>query len=386
MWANKMKVTIISPYHGGSHRAWAEGYQSHSRHEVSLLTLPDRFWKWRMHGGAVTLARRFLALGTIPDVILATDMLDVTTFLALTRAHTQPIPMVLYMHENQLTYPLPEDGMAGPMRRQLGERDYHYVFINYASMLAADQVWFNSHFHYDSWFTAVPNFLKHFPEYHELGTVDKLRAKSRVMPVGVDFQRLAVGDQPFKDSTQPPLILWNQRWEYDKNPEAFFTALFTIATEGIPFRLALCGQQYGKRPSIFDDAIKKLADHIVHVGYADFETYRQLLWQADVVISTAYHEFFGISLVEAIYCHTFPILPHRLSYPELLPAAYRLKCLYQNQGGLVQRLRWALSHVVEARATARELSTAVTSFDWAQLAAAYDAALRHPESTAHTRL
>ncbi|NJN53368.1 MAG: DUF3524 domain-containing protein [Anaerolineae bacterium] len=27
---------------------------------------------------------------------------------------------VLYMHENQLTYPLPEDNVTGPMRRQLG--------------------------------------------------------------------------------------------------------------------------------------------------------------------------------------------------------------------------------------------------------------------------
>jgi hypothetical protein len=55
-----MKILLISPYRGGSHQAWAEGYQAHSVHEVTLLTLPDRFWKWRMHGGAVTLARRFL--------------------------------------------------------------------------------------------------------------------------------------------------------------------------------------------------------------------------------------------------------------------------------------------------------------------------------------
>ena len=46
---------------GGSHQAWAEGYAAHSAHMVELLTLPARFWKWRMHGGAVTLARRWLA-------------------------------------------------------------------------------------------------------------------------------------------------------------------------------------------------------------------------------------------------------------------------------------------------------------------------------------
>ncbi len=375
-----MKILVVSPYHGGSHAAWAAGYQQHSRHEVSLLTLPDRFWKWRMHGGAVTLARRFREQRLAPDVLLATDMLDVSTFLALTRDRTHDIPLALYMHENQLTYPLPEDGTTGPMRRQLGERDYHYAFINYASMLAADVVWFNSQFHLDSWFTAVPAFLKHFPEYSELGTVNGLHKKSRVLPVGVDFKRL--GDWGIErliespiSNLQSPLILWNQRWEYDKNPEAFFAALGAVAEAGIPFRLALCGQQYGKRPSAFDTALAQFADQLIHVGHADFETYRRLLWQADVVISTAHHEFFGISILEAIYCHTFPLLPHRLSYPELIPPAYHADCLYHTQEELVARLVWALTHGGQARERARALRTAVNLFGWTAIAPLYDNAL-----------
>ncbi|HHE70832.1 MAG TPA: DUF3524 domain-containing protein, partial [Chloroflexi bacterium] len=51
-----LRVLVLVPYYGGSHRAWAEGYVRASRHEVSLVTLPARFWKWRMQGGAVTLA------------------------------------------------------------------------------------------------------------------------------------------------------------------------------------------------------------------------------------------------------------------------------------------------------------------------------------------
>ena len=79
------QIHLISPYHGGSHQAWAEGWQQSSQHDIILHTLPDRFWKWRMHGGAITLARRFLAAKAQPDLIVATDMLDLTTFLALTR-------------------------------------------------------------------------------------------------------------------------------------------------------------------------------------------------------------------------------------------------------------------------------------------------------------
>ncbi|RIK20256.1 MAG: DUF3524 domain-containing protein, partial [Anaerolineae bacterium] len=128
-----MQILLLSPYHGGSHRAWAEGYQANSAHKLSLLTLPAHFWKWRMHGGAVTLARFWLDTLSekLPDLILATDLLDLTTFLALTRHKTADVPVALYMHENQLTYPLPADPTIGPMRRQLGERDRHYAFINY---------------------------------------------------------------------------------------------------------------------------------------------------------------------------------------------------------------------------------------------------------------
>src|SRR5690242_21930973 len=100
-----MRISLIEPYFTGSHAAWAREYASHSRHRVELLTLPGRNWKWRMHGGAVTLASRFLAAPHSPDLILATDMLDLTSFLALTREKSARCPCALYFHENQLTYP-----------------------------------------------------------------------------------------------------------------------------------------------------------------------------------------------------------------------------------------------------------------------------------------
>lgn len=40
-----MNVWLIEPYYAGSHRAWADGYQAHSRHAVHILKLPGRFWK-----------------------------------------------------------------------------------------------------------------------------------------------------------------------------------------------------------------------------------------------------------------------------------------------------------------------------------------------------
>ena len=379
MPATAANLLILSPYHGGSHAAWADGYRQHSRHKVAVLSLPARFWKWRMHGAAVTLARRFNEADHAPDVILATDMLDLAAFLALTRKRTNRLPVVLYMHENQLTYPLPSDGSTGPMRRQLGERDRHYAFINYSSMLAADEIWFNSSYHLESFFAALPPFLRHFPEYRELGSVKTLRQKSRVVPVGIDLRRLDNGRPSLPSPTrpgQPQLILWNQRWEYDKNPGAFFDALTTLAQEDVPFRVAVCGQQYGRQPEEFTAGLRRLSERVVHAGYAPPAAYARLLWEADLVVSTALHEFFGISILEAIYARTLPILPARLSYPELIPRQFHPTCLYENQDSLVTLLRQALANRPEAQTMATALAAQVARFDWQEIGPVYDDLLR----------
>src|SRR6058998_3034716 len=105
-----MNILYLDPFHGGSHAAVAEGYARHSQHHVTLLTLSIAGgWRWRMRGAAVTLARelREQARGrTVKfDIIIATDMLNLAVFLGLTRDLTAGVPVVLYFHENQLTYP-----------------------------------------------------------------------------------------------------------------------------------------------------------------------------------------------------------------------------------------------------------------------------------------
>ncbi|MAV96235.1 MAG: glycosyl transferase family 1, partial [Candidatus Marinimicrobia bacterium] len=158
-----MNILLIEPYHTGSHKQWAEGYISHSSHNVKILHMKGQFWKWRMHGGAVTLARKFNKMKWKPDLIFATDMLDLTTFLSLTREKSSGIPTAIYFHENQLSYPWSPDD-----RDIQNKRDSHYGFINYSSALSADKVFFNSEFHMKSFLEALQPFLKQFPDYQEL--------------------------------------------------------------------------------------------------------------------------------------------------------------------------------------------------------------------------
>jgi glycosyltransferase involved in cell wall biosynthesis len=355
-----MNLWLVEPYYTGSHKAWTDGYQAHSRHAVRKVTLPGRFWKWRMQGGAVTLARKAQARRDRPDMLLVSDMLNLPVFLTLGGPAVASLPVALYFHENQLTYPL-----------QPGEkRDLHYGFINFVSALRADLVLFNSSYHREEFFDELPRLLKHFPDYTELAAVETLRDKSTVLPLGLDLASLE-GHRPDEPSSGQPLILWNHRWEYDKNPEAFFRAIYALAGEGLDFGLVLLGESFRKQPSEFTEARDRLPGRVVHFGYAeDPAAYARLLWQADIVVSTALHEFFGAAIVEACTCGCFPILPRRLSYPDLVPIEYHDDCLYDDEAGFVDRLRSAVQQIEKTRAFS--LQPEMARFDWQQMAPRYD--------------
>ena len=170
-------------------------------------------------------------------------------------------------------------------------------------------------------------------------------------------------DKETRRQGKGPLVLWNQRWEYDKDPETMLRALYALADEGVAFRVALAGENFRVQPSEFAAARERLGERLVHFGYAESENdYARLLWEADVVVSTAIHEFFGVSVVEAIYCGARPVLPNRLSYPELIPPAHHAARLYDDFEGLLGRLRAALA----SPEPCPDLRVAMARFDWSE--------------------
>ncbi|HEU4327489.1 MAG TPA: DUF3524 domain-containing protein [Roseiflexaceae bacterium] len=363
-----MRILLLNPFHSGSHAAVAEGYTARSGHQISALTLSAAGgWRWRMRGAAVTLARRLAehyGLGRAPfDLILATDMLDLATFLGLARAQTAGIPTAIYFHENQLTYPLP------PGR----QRDLAFPWINYTSLLAADRVFFNSAFHRDALLGALPGLAGRFHDHQELDLIGRIAERSVVLPPGIDLARLdrhrpAADDRP----PGPPVILWNSRWEYDKQPQVFFAALERLEERGVPFRLIVAGEHIDPRAPEFAAARERFGDRALAWGYApDAAAYARLLWHADLVVSTAAQEFFGIALLEGLYCGCVPVVPRRLSYPELLPPACHADCFYDHDADLGDHLAAAIARLPALRA--HDLRAVAAAYDWSRMAPRYDA-------------
>ena len=234
----------------------------------------------------------------------------------------------------------------------------------------------HSGFHRDELLGALPQLLRAFPDRRHDGLVDEVRRRVEVLPVGIDAAELAAAGRAAPADDEPPLVLWNHRWEHDKDPEAFVRALVALDERDVAFRVGLAGERPPTAPAPFEEAAARFGDRIVAFGDLDHDAYRHLLARADVVVSTARHEFFGIAVCEAMAAGACPVLPARLSYPELLGTdELRRSCLYGDDGELVDLLEHVLRHADVRSGLGAAAQQAVQRFDWAEVAPRYDALL-----------
>lgn len=325
-----MRILYLEPFNAGSHAAFTRTLTRGVEAEWTVLTLPGRHWKWRMRGSAVHFATDHSAALEVPhDLLVASSFVPLAELRGLVPA-LAPVPAVLYFHENQLAYP------AQPSEDR--ERDLHFGFTQLVSALAAERCAFNTRYNLESFLDAGRDLLERMPDAVPSRWLDRIAERSIAIgfplaPGGTDADLEDVPPGPAREAG--PVILWNHRWEHDKDPRAFFLALERLVDRNVPFRVAVCGERYRAAPPVFETARQRLGSRVIHWGYAasrgDYET---LLARSQIAVSTAVHEFFGVSMLEATHFGARPFVPDRLAYPELFPVEYR----YRDEAELVAEL------------------------------------------------
>lgn len=333
MSADRLRVLVLEPYYGGSHRAVLDGLLSRLDIDCDLLTLPARKWKWRMRGAAITLAEEARALhasGVRWDLVYASTFINLAEFYGIAGEIVAGVPSIVYFHENQLVYP----------NRHEAEWDFQFPLTNITSALAATHCLFNTEWTRDTFLEEIPGFLKQFPDHHPPGVAERIAPKCQVIAPPFDPAEfddvLGQGGVAAVPRGSLTRIVWPHRWEHDKDPDSFFAAVSQLAIEGLDFEVAIAGQSFRDVPDSIAAAQSVLGDRLIHVGEPGSRTaYAELLASSDVAVSTARNEFFGLAMIESAYAGCYPLVPDRLAYPEIYPAEMR----YASNDQLIARLR-----------------------------------------------
>tara|TARA_Y100001001_G_scaffold65156_1_gene62450 strand:- start:4875 stop:5693 length:819 start_codon:yes stop_codon:yes gene_type:complete len=240
------------------------------------------------------------------------------------------------MHENQFAFPV-SDQQRGRVEPQM---------VNLYSALAADAVVFNSAWNRDSFLQGVEGFLNKMPDAVPDGVMEKLRERSSVLPVPIE-DRLFI-DQPRPVNQACPHLLWNHRWEYDKGPDRLFTLLEQLTERAIPFRISVVGEGFRSRPEAFDRIHRQFSGHIEHWGFLESRAdYDRLLGRADIVLTTALHDFQGLAMLEAMAAGCLPLAPDRLAYREYVPPQCRYTSIESDKAAEARAAADQLARLLE---------------------------------------
>lgn len=373
-----MRVLLLSAYDADSHRSWWKGLQSaFDQWDWTILTLPARYFSWRIRGNSLTWAFQEKAvLEQDYDLLIATSMTDLSALRGFVPSIAS-IPTLVYFHENQFGYPN-SDSAKVSVEPQI---------LNIYTALCADRILFNTAFNRDSFLQGVGQLLRRLPDQIPSGVVDQLKARSSVLPVPIadacyspvnvtaedvaamwqlDAIEYSATNTP-SNRQYPVKLLWAARWEYDKGPELLLKILQQLSARGIDFKLCLLGQKFRRSPEAFAHIEQQFASQVVQFGYeASPARYRQWLSSADMIVSTALHEFQGLAVLEAMAAGCMPVLPDRLSYPELVNSDFLFDVSSAN---LAEQASAAVDLISALQTQPKEID--VADFSWSKLAPDY---------------
>lgn len=324
------RILLLSGYHALSQAQWTQDLlQMCPDMDWHTIALPPRYFSWRMRGAPLSLsAQNKTTLQADYDLIVATSSIDLSVVQSI-YPNLRLTPSILYFHENQFAYP----------KAHQPQSVVDWQMVNLYSALRADRLLFNSPFNQRSFFHGLSALLKKLPDLVPADLIAQLQAKAAVLPVPV---QMPAETQQARSGVQN--ILWNHRWEWDKQPELLEAVIARCDAADLDVRFTVTGQQFRTAPDAFQRMQKQYSHRLHHMGFVeDAQQYRDSVAQCDVVLSTAVHEFQGVAVMEAVALGCTPLLPNDLSYPDYFPDT----CLYDRQATLedtahviVDRLRY----------------------------------------------
>lgn len=311
-------ILILEPFYGGSHKQLLDtlfegefinqqtfatyrdrdrsrvtiyiiGFSFHltgiNQKDYELFTLPAKKYHWRARMSALYFSQ------TIPTIhqykiLFTSSVLNLAELIGvrpdLTKCHK-----IVYFHENQLVYPV----------REIKERDCQYGLNQIMTCLGADEILFNSNFNRTSFLNSINTFLNIQPDIKLKLIKEKIELKTEVLYFPIKFHKMKKrnDDQTF-DDTKVLHLVWPHRWEHDKNPQLLTETLLELDKRQLNFKVSIIGEQFQTIPDCFDGLQEKLGKKLIDFGYLTRDNYFKTLSNADIVISTAGHEFYGVSM------------------------------------------------------------------------------------------
>ncbi|WP_340674159.1 tRNA-queuosine alpha-mannosyltransferase domain-containing protein [Microbulbifer salipaludis] len=302
-----MKVLLLSAYDADSHKRWRRGLVAAIPDwQWTVLTLPPRYFSWRVRGNSLSWGRgdALTVLRQPWDLVVTTSMTDLASLRGFV-PELGRVPTVVYFHENQFDYPVTGDAVPS-VEPQL---------LNIYTALCGDLLLFNSEYNRRTLLEGAEVLLHKLPDQVPGGVCRELEDKSRILPVPLETAAFEVAGE----KNQRLTFVWNHRWEHDKGPDILLAALRRFGRQQVPFTLHMVGQQFRRQPAEFAHIQKLLGklDALGAWGYREsVAEYRQLLAESHGVLSTARHDFQGLSVLEAVAAGCQPLVPDHLAYPE----------------------------------------------------------------------
>jgi glycosyltransferase involved in cell wall biosynthesis len=148
-----------------------------------------------------------------------------------------------------------------------------------------------------------------------------------VCPLGIDTAAIkqAVGKRQRREA--PTAVLWQHRWSSDKNLAGAFEVILYLAGK-YPHVTFYLGRENDWQPCYVQSSLR--SDHLRFIAaacryhnvvavprFASQRGFWRFLRNVDIGFSTAYHESFGLSMLEQAYAGAACVVPNHAAYAEI---------------------------------------------------------------------